>query len=58
MGGRETGNIGSMVREEETGAREKTQRSSQELNFILESHGEPLWKRDMTRSACETSPFL
>ena len=35
MGGRETGNIGSMVREEETGAREEAQRSSQELNFMF-----------------------
>ena len=39
MGGRETGNIGSMVRKEETGAREKAQRSSQELNFILKAMG-------------------
>lgn len=39
MGGRETGNIGSMVREEETGAREEAQRSSQELNFMLKAMG-------------------
>lgn len=37
MGGRETGNIGSMVREEETEAREKAKRSIQELNFILKA---------------------
>lgn len=39
MGGRETGNTGSMVREQETGEREKAQRSSQELKFTLKAMG-------------------